>query len=252
MLARRMLALGTSLLALWPASAAASYTPSYARVEKKSPTLALVAAGGPMFATTTSHQWASECPDVATAAYDWSPSCSASRPMGLVADLRLEVLWGVLGFDLFVMGAGDWTEADLAEQPPVPLPAYASGMNITRLGVAVGGGIRFQTKPPSLQLSVGAGSGLMLRQVYSNVSSLDGDALRYAAPIFRADVGAVAGSFTMGLLGWVEVFDRVTVTPDLGPVGLQDPGLSAALADVALFQGPEFFVGPFVGVHFGG
>lgn len=252
MVARRMLALGASLLALWPASAAASYTPSYARSEKKSPALALVVAGGPMFATTTSHEWASECPDVTTTDYDWSPSCSASRPIGLVVDVRLEVLWGVLGFDLFVLGAGDWTEADLAELPPVPLPDYAFGMQITRLGAGGGGGIRFKTKPPSLQLSVGAGGGIMLRQVYSNVTSLDGDAVRYAAPIVRADIGAVAGAFTMGILGWVEVFDRVTVRPDLGPIGLQDTGLSAALEEVALFQGPEFFVGPFVGVHLGG
>lgn len=252
MLAPRVFALGVSVIALWPASGSASYTPSYGVSEQKSPTLALVVAGGPMFGTTTSHEWSTECPDVVTNDYDWSPGCSASRPIGLATDVRLEVLWGVLGFDVFVLGAGDWTEADLAEAPPVPLPDYASQMHVGRVGVGVGGGFRFKTKPPSLRLSVGAGGGIMLRHVYSNVTSLDGEATRYGAPILRADVGAVAGSFTMGILGWVEMFDSVTITPDLGNLGPQGAALGTALSDIALFQGPEFFVGPFVGMHLGG
>ena len=92
----------------------------------------------------------------------------------------------------------------------------------------------------------------MLRHVYTNVSSLDGDAVRYAAPFVRADVGAVAGSFTMGIMGWVEFVDRVTVAPDLSAAGQEAAALAAALSNVALFDGPEFFVGPFFGAHLGG
>ncbi|NLE85221.1 MAG: hypothetical protein GX607_02365 [Myxococcales bacterium] len=219
---------------------------------KKTSGISLVLTAGPAFGTAPSHEWATTCPTLSTAEHEWQPGCSASRPMGFTVDVRLEVLWGVLGFDLFALGAGDWTEADVSGQPPVPLPDYASQMHIGRLGAGLGGGLRFKTKPKAVRFSAGAGGGAMLRHVYTNVSSVDGDAVRYAAPIVRADVGAVAGTFTLGIMGWVELVDRVTVTPDLSSVGQEAAAFAGALGDVALFDGPEFFVGPFIGLHLGG
>ncbi len=219
---------------------------------KETSGISLALTAGPAFGVAPNHEWATSCPELSTAEYDWQPGCSASRPLGFTVDVRLEVRGGVLGFDLFALGAGDWTEADVTGELPVPLPEYASRMHIGRLGVGLGGGLRFKTKPKAVRFSAGAGGGLMLRHVYTNVSSIDGDALRYAAPLVRADVGAVAGSFTLGLMGWVELVDRVTVSPDLSSVGQEAAALAGALTDVALFDGPEFFVGPFIGLHLGG
>lgn len=95
----------------------------------------------------------------------------------------------------------------------------------------------------------------MFRHIYSNVSSLDGSAEGYAAPMLRADAGIILfGFLTAGVMGWLEFAPDVLVSPNFTAAGL-DPTLagelSNAVGDVTVFQGNQAFIGLFAGLYMG-
>jgi hypothetical protein len=52
-------------------------------------------------------------------------------------------------------------------------------------------------------------------------------------------------------MGWVEFSDSVSVTPDMSDLGAAGDALAQAVGQVTVFEGPQFFVGPYVGLRFG-
>jgi len=225
--------------------------------------LYLTLGGAATFTPESTHQWAdgNSCPQVSTP--EWNPSCSAKTPMGAAVEARLGIRINFFALEGFALGAMDWSSAELGgEEPPFELPDYASNMSIGRVGGGLGGGIRLSTPGSSVRLSVGAGAGVMFRHVYSNVSSLDGSSLGYTAPIGRADLTlTIFNSFKLGILGWVEKSKKVAVTPKISLPGVPTdlPGAQQAqldqfqdaLGDVTVFDGTQYFIGPYLGLHFG-
>ena len=221
--------------------------------------------GGPMFGLNSSHEWNNTCPEVAFPGGvlpTWTPSCSTKAPIGVVAEARIGVRIGVLGIEGFGLGAGDWSSAKLGEpEPPVDLPGFATDMNIGRVGGGFGGGLRLITPPKWIRISAAGGGGIMFRHVYTNVSSLDGSSTGYTAPIVRADISLTFfKTFTLGVMGWMEFSKTVSITPDLSSAGdlagvPLPPELVAAfedaLGDVTVFEGDQYFIGPYFGMHFG-
>jgi hypothetical protein len=96
----------------------------------------------------------------------------------------------------------------------------------------------------------------MLRHVFTSISSLDGSSTGYLVPMMRADVTFTFLKFlNVGVMGWVEFSKDVTVEPDLSALGLSDAEMGPildALGEVTVFEGPQFFLGPFLGFTFGG
>lgn len=207
----------------------------------------------------STHEWNESCPNVSE--LSWSPDCKTSAPLGVALEGRVGVRIGVVGIEGFGLAAGDWSGGKLeGQEPSVPLPDFATEMAVGRIGGGVGGGLRLTTTG-LFRIAVGAGGGVMFRHVYSNVSSLDGSSQGYVAPLVRADLSFTLLKFlNLGVLGWVEFSPEVVVTPNLEAAGgiadmmlpaAQVEALETALGDVTVFDGPQFFVGPFVGLHFG-
>jgi hypothetical protein len=207
----------------------------------------------------STHQWKESCPEVTE--LSWSPDCKTKPPMGVALEGRIGVRIGVVGIEGFGLAAGDWSGGKLqGQEPAVPLPSFATEMAVGRIGGGVGGGLRL-TSTGLFRIALGAGGGVMFRHVYSNVSSLDGSSQGYVAPIVRADLSLTLLKFlNIGVLGWVEFSPEVIVTLNLAAAGgigdvmlppAQVDALEGALGDVTVFDGPQFFVGPFAGFHFG-
>jgi hypothetical protein len=75
--------------------------------------------------------------------------------------------------------------------------------------------------------------------------------------MMRADITATFFKFlNVGVIGWAEFSKDVVIQPDLtGVPGIPQAALDelgAALGDVTVFQGTQFFIGPFLGITFGG
>lgn len=209
------------------------------------------------FGLGSSHGWKEDCPQIPE--INWQPSCRVRSPLGLAIDGRLGVRLGFVGLEGFLLLAGDWTSASFQEDLPPELdqlPSFASGMQIGRIGGSLGGGVRLMTKPAKAQISGALGGGIALRHVFTSISSLDGSSTGYTAPMMRADVTLTLFKFlNLGVMGWVEFSKEVTVEPDLSPLGLSDADLEPildALGEVTVFDGPQFFIGPFLGFTFGG
>lgn len=208
------------------------------------------------FGLNSSHEWKENCPSVPE--MSWTPDCAVTKPLGLAVEGRLGVRLGMFGLEGFLLGAADWTSARLeGEQLPIDLPVFAQGMQIGRVGGAIGGTVRIMTPPARAQISAGIGGGVMLRHVFTSVSSLDGSSKGYTAPMMRADFTFTVFKFlNLGVMGWVEFSKDVVISPDLSdapglPADELDPYLDA-LGDVAVFRGSQFFIGPFGGFAFGG
>jgi hypothetical protein len=220
--------------------------------------------GGFLWGVQSTHEWASRCPVITPASpeigqalgfTDWSPPCSTTPPLGAMIEGRFGLRFKYIGLEGFLLGSGDWSSAILEGTPPIALPEYAQKMYVGRLGGGPGIGIRFMTKPKGVQFTGAVGGGLVARFVYSNVSSLDGTNVSYLAPIARVDFNFVfARHFIVGVMGWAEFSDRVTVRPDLSSLGLTAPNgadLLNGLDRVVVFQGTQYFLSPYIGLQFG-
>jgi hypothetical protein len=220
----------------------------------------------------STHEWNHTCPEVVVEAdpsSNWNPTCSATTPLGIAMEGRIGVRIGIVGIEGFGLGAVDFSSGELGgEKPEVELPGFASSMQIGRVGGGFGGGVRFMSNG-FLRVSTGLGGGVIFRHVFSNVSSLDGSSTGYTAPLLKADLSLTLAKFlNLGLLGWVEFSPEVKVTPNLAAAGAfsgvdpNDPNIPPetramleafenALGDVTVFDGPQFFLGPYLGLHFG-
>ena len=96
----------------------------------------------------------------------------------------------------------------------------------------------------------------MFRHVYSSVSSANGSSTGYQAPLLLADVSLIFFNFLhVGVLGSVEFAQDVSLTPELEglfPVPEVTTVVEEAIGPITVFQGPQFFLGPTAGFHFGG
>lgn len=230
----------------------------------------------PVFGLGSTHQWATDCPVIEPSAEvraqfeqagtplpfeSWTPAgCGASAPLGVALEGRIGVRFQHIGLEGFLLGSGDWTSGSLEGTPPIELPSYATKMQIGRVGAGPGLGLRLMpTKLRSnLLVSLGVGGGAMIRYVYTNISSLDGSADTYIAPMVRVDAGIVLFRFlALGVMGWAEFADNVRVLPNLEAVASSFGAASNVQAyltgidGVTVFQGTQFFVGPYLGLHFG-
>lgn len=215
---------------------------------------------GALFGLQSTHEWREVCPEVTD--LDWAPSCRTTPPFGLALEGRLGFRIGALGIEGFGLAAGDWSSAQLeGDEPTIPLPDFATDMNVGRVGGGLGGGLRLMNSG-LFRVSVGVGGGVMFRHVYTNVSSLDGSSQGYVAPLVRADLSFTLLKFlNIGVLGWIEFSPEVIVTPNLEAAGgiadvmlpqAQVDALEGALGDVTVFEGNQVFIGPYAGFHFGG
>lgn len=207
-----------------------------------------------LFAFTSTHEWDADCPAVSTGTDNWEPSCSTSAPMGLLLQGRLGLRFGHLGIEGFGLTGIDWSTAKFDEAIP-GLPSSASKMAIGRVGGGLGAGLRLMTSPGLLRVSAGAGGGVMFRHVYTSISSLDGASEGYQSPFLSFDVTVTLLSFlNVGLMGLVEFPGDVAVSPDFSEIddGMLGAQVESEIGDVTVFSGPQFFIGPKVGFHFGG
>jgi hypothetical protein len=225
----------------------------------------LSGSAGFLWGVRSTHAWTTDCPEIAPASplvaqalnfTSWAPPCSTRPPLGLMMEGRFGLRFKYIGLEGFLLGSADWSSAGLGGDPPIPIPKYAQQMEIGRVGGGPGIGIRFMTKPKPVQFTIGAGGGIFARFVYSNVSSLDGSSVSYLAPMARGDLSFVfAKHFIVGVMGWAEFSESVTVRPDLGMLGLPaapDGGdLLTGLDKVTVFQGTQFFLAPYLGIQFG-
>lgn len=210
-----------------------------------------------LFGLKSGHEWNSNCPEITSPSppISWNPGCSASAPLGFAVEGRLGLLFRNVGLEAFLLGAADWSTAALHGEPPIPLPSYAREMQIGRVGGGPGIGMRYLTKPKGVRFTAGFGGGLFARFVYTNMTSLDGSSDAYLAPMLRADMSLVLTKFfNVGVLGWAEFSGDVTVKPDISAIGeaANIPNLELNGMDrVVVFSGTQYFIGPYLGLHFG-
>lgn len=214
--------------------------------EKKEAELYLSLTGGPMFGFGSTHQWATVCPSAP--ALGFAPGCTTTSPVGFVADLRLGMNFNGLALELFGLGAGDWTSASLQSANSATMR-----MDVGRVGGGGGGGIRFLGKKAFTRFQLGGGGGVLVRHVYTTMSSLDGSSVDYVAPMVRADLGFILANFlSIGVLGYVEFAGDVNVAPNFDALGPGGDQLEATIGPTRVFEGPQYFLGPVVGFQFGG
>jgi len=216
--------------------------------------------GAITFSPESGHAWAAgNCP---VASIDpgmgqppiiYAPGCTASPAGGISAEGRFGYMINFIGFELYGQIASDYVNARLDGLPPLPgVPDYATQMHVGRIGIGGGGHVRFKTAPGSFRLSAGAGGGFLVRALFTNVSSLDGSSENYVAPVLRADVGIVlVNVVTIGVMGWLEFANTVTITPDLSALGDAGDPLQGALTETVVMRGTQGFVGLFGGFAFG-
>lgn len=233
-----------------------------APMPKKDPKgFGMAMVGAITFSPQSGHAWAEGgCPTASIdlgngqQPVDYSPDCSATPAAGVSAEGRFGYMLGVVGFELYGQIATDYVNARLSDVPPIPgVPDYATQMHVGRIGIGGGGHVRLKTPPGSFRLSAGAGGGFLVRALFTNVSSLDGSSENYVAPVLRADVGIVlVNVVTLGVMGWLEFADTVTITPDVTSVlGAEAAPLQAALTNTVVMRGTQGFVGLFGGFAFG-
>ncbi len=215
---------------------------------------------GAAFGLQSTHEWKKSCPTVAS--LNWDPECTTQKPIGGLLNVNLGFRFGIVGVEAFGLIAGDYSSGKLDGQPPlVPLPNYATNMQIGRIGGAIGGGVRVMNTG-AVRLSGGAGAGVVFRHVYTNVSSLDGSSEGYQSPIIKLDVTLTLAKFlNLGVMGWVEFSKTIQITPQLdaaanlvggsGGFELELDLIAEGFGEVTVFKGPQYFIGPYVGFHFG-
>lgn len=210
------------------------------------------ANGAAMFAFASTHDWKADCPAATVGSETWAPQCSTSAPIGLLADGRLGFRFGYVGIELMGVFAGDWSRASFDEA--IPGLSADSTMDVGRVGGGFGGGLRFMTSPGLARISAGAAGGVLFRHVYSTISSLEGQSVGYQAPYVMGDVTATfLGFLNVGLVAMVEFAPDVTLQPDFSSIAGPAAGpIEEAIGPVTVFQGPQFFLGPRFGLHFGG
>jgi hypothetical protein len=57
---------------------------------------------------------------------------------------------------------------------------------------------------------------------------------------------------SLGVMAMIEFQDNVTVSADLSPLGPVPQPVQDALSETVVFEGNQYFIGPVVGLHFGG
>ena len=205
----------------------------------------------------STHQWLTECPSTQAEGVipAWNPSCSARAPLGLLGGARVGYNFAPFGVEAFGLGAGDWSQANFDE--PFPLAEQAgTSMLIARVGGGFGAGVRLMTEPGLFRVHGGVGGGAMFRHVFTSFSSLDGSSTKYQAPFLMADLNLTFLKFlNVGVMLMVEFSPDVTVPTNFGAVvpipELVEP-VEDALGSTTVFKGPQVFLGPTVGLLFGG
>lgn len=214
----------------------------------------LDAEGAALFALSSTHEWKDACPTVDAGTQSWQPECTTSAPIGALLQGRLGLRWGYLGIEGFALTAIDWSQAEFNEGIP-GLPSAASTMAVGRVGGGLGAGLRLMTAPGVFRASAGAGGGIMFRHVYTSISSLDGASEGYQSPFLSFDMTiTLLGFLNLGVMGLVEFPGDVTVSPDFSSIdeGGLGQAVESELGRVTVFSGPQFFIGPKLGIHFGG
>jgi hypothetical protein len=210
-----------------------------------------------LFGLESTHEWNQNCPEVTDpmTGKDSDFSCDTRIPVGGALGVRLGlILRGVVGFEGFALGAGDWSRASIEELDMPGVPASLESMQIGRVGGALGGGLRLSTPTEGLRLSAGFGPGVAFRRVYTNVSSLDGSSTNYAAPMLLGDLSVTFGdSLTIGVVGWAEFSKTISIEPDLSSIPAAEEAAAAfsQIERVAVFQGTQWFIGPMIAFHHG-
>lgn len=207
-----------------------------------------------MIGTSNTHQWNESCPSFEQGGSgSWNPGCDTKAPMGVGLEGRLGLRLGYLGLEGIGILAGDWSRARVDEAPPGDSFALSQTMHVGRVGGGLGGGVRFLTAPAILRFTAGAGGGVMFRHVYSNVSSLDGTSSGYRAPFLRLDANLVLLHFlSVGFEAMFEFAPTVRLEPNVGDVVDGAEQIDEAFGSIRVFKGPQVFIGPVLGMHFGG
>lgn len=212
-----------------------------------------------MFGTRSTHEWGENCPTIPSLSL--APACNTSPPIGGGLGVRLGFSFGTLGVEGFAFGSGDWSRAGMDGLEIPNVPAVLQDMHVGRVGAGLGGGLRVASAPGLVRVRLGLGGGVALRHVFTTVSSLDGSSTGYQAPLILGDLSLLLFKFlSVGAFAWVEFPRDVTVLSDLtsvtraatmtGQTSLVAE-IDAALGRVTVFEGPQFFLGPTVGLHFG-
>lgn len=236
-----------------PAPSTSSAAPAGAEVEDPGEQTGIyldIAALG-MFGTRSTHGWRRDCPTYQLSAdADQAVTCETTPARGGALGVRFGFKFqGLLGVEAIVMGTGDWSSAKLKGLEVENAPSALSNMQAGRVGGLLGGGMRFTTPGRELYGSLGIGGGLVLRRLFTNVSSLDGSSVSYVAPALVLDLSIVLSNrLAAGLFVWSEFTPEVAVKPKL-PSGVANP--LSSLGSIVVHDGKEIFVGPMFAVHIG-
>jgi hypothetical protein len=206
------------------------------------------------FSLAASHEWSQACPVIDFGVDTWVPSCEGVVPVGGALEGVIGYRHGPIAVEGYAMGAVDYSRAKLVGEDslPVSIPDYATSHYVGRAGGGIGIGPRVFVPLGPVSFTGAVGAGFMARAVFTNVSSLDGSSQVYFVPATRFEASLrFLGVFHAGVLGWVEFLDKVEVTPDLSSLGVGASFLDQ-LGQVTVFEGPQFFIGPYAGMMFGG
>lgn len=201
------------------------------------------------FVPKSSHEWKEQCPDFSATAIAATPKCSTQAPIGGAIDGHLGIRGKYFGSEGFILGSADYSVAKVDVDTGFAIPDFAEGMHIGRAGVGAGVSFRGFYDTNVVGFNAAIGGGFLWRSVFSSLSSLSGQSEQYVAPIVRFDAGLSLFKFlTAGVLGWVEFSKDVVLHPDLSTFG-GNAETAEIFGDVTVFQGPQFFLGPYVGIR---
>ena len=201
------------------------------------------------FVPQSSHEWKEQCPDFSATAIAATPKCSTQAPIGGAIDGHLGIRGKYFGSEGFILGSADYSVAKVDVDTGYAIPDFAEGMHIGRAKVGTGVSFRGFYDTNVIGFNAALGGGFLWRSVFSSLSSLSGQSEQYVAPIVRFDAGLSLFKFlTAGVLGWVEFSKDVVLHPDLSTFG-ENSETAEIFGDVTVFLGPQFFLGPYVGIR---
>lgn len=207
-----------------------------------------------MFGIESTHEWKdpANCPSFTVLTTNYGGTCHVRAPLGIGGGARLGYNFGGVGLEGFGLLGADWSKAQIEGLDFPGVPTYLQDMQLGRVGGGVGGGFRFMTPDVGVRFSAGVGGGVVLRHIFSNVTSLETSAAGYVAPMLLGDLSlTIGGFFSLGAFAWVEFIDSVSITPDFSAAGELGQVLENEVGDVVVYQGPQVFIGPMVSLHFG-
>ncbi len=204
-------------------------------------------------------------------------SCESGNPMGGAIAGYIGYAFSPIGLELFLLGGGDLVEPSATFDgvtgseinPLVAQPAREESFIIGRFGG--GGAARLRVLVPidRFRITGAVGAGLAYRHMLlgrdtvaengatSSTGNDDGEG--YLTGVLSVEVAAqvlMAGttSFVVGAALWLEHAGDGVTTPGEGNVFLTKDGeipAPQATPSYEMASGTQFFIGPFLGLHFG-